>query len=208
MEIVVLTNDSLKKELLSDATSVNADIVWIEEASQLQSIEKADVFIDLLYEPSHRPLFAHFPDALVIINSVENTLQESNAAFVRINGWTTFLQSSLIEAVVLEEENKVKAEAVFSLFNKKLEWVADEVGFITPRVVSMIINEAFIALNEGLSTKEEIDTAMKLGTNYPYGPFEWAEKIGLKKVLSLLQRLSKENHRYIPSSLLFQQESA
>lgn len=207
MEIVVLTNNSLKKELLRDVTSVGSDIVWIEDASQLQSIGKADVLIDLLYEPSHRSLYAHFPDALVMINSVENTLQESNAAFVRINGWNTFLQSSLIEAAFLEQRNKVKAEAVFSLFNKKLEWVADEVGFITPRVVSMIINEAFIALNEGVSTKQEMDTAMKLGTNYPYGPFEWGEKIGLQNVADLLQRLSKEQSRYTPSSLLFQQLS-
>lgn len=207
MEIVVLTNNSLKKELLRDVTSVGSDIVWIEEASQLQSIGKADVLIDLLYEPSHQSLYAHFPAALVMINSVENTLQESNAAFVRINGWNTFLQSSLIEAAFLEQRNKVKAEAVFSLFNKKLEWVADEVGFITPRVVSMIINEAFIALNEGVSTKGEMDTAMKLGTNYPYGPFEWGEKIGLQNIASLLQRLSKEQSRYAPSSLLFQQLS-
>ena len=42
----------------------------------------------------------------------------------------------------------------------------------------MIINEAFLALQEGVSTKEEINTAMKLGTNYPLGPFEWVEKIG------------------------------
>lgn len=207
MEIVVLTNDSLKNELMIDATSVSADMVWIDDASQLQSIKKTDVIIDLLYEPSHQSLLTHFPSSLVIINSVEDTLQESNASFVRINGWNTFLQSSLIEAAFFEQSNKVKAEEVFFLFNKKLEWVADEVGFITPRVVSMIINEAFIALDEGVSTKEEIDTAMKLGTNYPYGPFEWAEKIGLQKIASLLKRLSKEQTRYEPSSLLLKEKS-
>ena len=183
MKIVVLTNGSLKNELLRDVTSLSADIVWIEDSSQLQSIEKADVVIDLLYEISHLPLLAHFPDALVIINSVENTLQQSNTAFVRINGWNTFLQSTLIEAAVLEERNKLKTEEVFSFFNKKIEWLPDEVGFITPRIVSMIINEAFLSLEEGVSTKQEMDTAMKLGTNYPYGPFEWAEKIGQKKLL-------------------------
>ena len=45
-------------------------------------------------------------------------------------------------------------------------------GFISARVVSMIINEAYFALEEEVSSKEEIDTAMKLGTNYPYGPFD------------------------------------
>jgi 3-hydroxybutyryl-CoA dehydrogenase len=56
----------------------------------------------------------------------------------------------------------------------------------------MIVNEAFIALKEGVSTKEEIDIAMKLGTNYPYGPFEWAEKIGTERIKNLLSKLSVE----------------
>ena len=60
----------------------------------------------------------------------------------------------------------------------------------------MIINEAFFALEAGVSTMEEIDVAMKLGTNYPYGPFEWCKKIGLKKVYDLLEKLSKTDDRY------------
>ena len=60
----------------------------------------------------------------------------------------------------------------------------------------MIVNEAFIALKEDVSTKNEIDTAMKLGTNYPYGPFEWCEKIGREKIRSLLQQLSKGHETF------------
>src|ERR1700710_2457559 len=48
------------------------------------------------------------------------------------------------------------------------------------RVVAMIINEAYYALDAGVSSKESIDLAMKLGTGYPYGPFEWADRIGLR----------------------------
>jgi 3-hydroxybutyryl-CoA dehydrogenase len=53
-----------------------------------------------------------------------------------------------------------------------------------------------------VSVEKEIDTAMKLGTNYPYGPFEWGEKIGLGKVVSLLEVLEKEQIRYKPCALL------
>ena len=81
-------------------------------------------------------------------------------------------------------------------------WLADDYGFIAARIIAMIINEAYYALEENVSTKEQIDIAMKLGTNYPYGPFEWSEKIGLKNILSLLQKLSKQNNRYTISSLL------
>ena len=73
---------------------------------------------------------------------------------------------------------------------------------ITPRVIAMIINEAYFTLQAGVSTKEEIDTAMKLGTNYPYGPFEWADKIGLNRIKTLLQTLSKTDTRYLPAENL------
>ena len=72
----------------------------------------------------------------------------------------------------------------------------------------MIINEAFFALQENVSSKEEIDTAMKLGTNYPFGPFEWAERIGLKNIFELLTGLSKTQSRYEPAALLKQQALA
>ena len=63
-----------------------------------------------------------------------------------------------------------------------------------------------MALEENISTKQEINTAMKLGTNYPFGPFEWAERIGIEKIYSLLQVLSKESLRYHPSLLLASQK--
>jgi 3-hydroxybutyryl-CoA dehydrogenase len=66
----------------------------------------------------------------------------------------------------------------------------------------MIINEAYFALEAGVSSKKEIDIAMKLGTNYPFGPFEWSEKIGLKKIITLLDTLSVSDSRYTPSSLM------
>ena len=69
----------------------------------------------------------------------------------------------------------------------------------------MIINEAYFALGEGVSSKEEIDTAMKLGTNYPMGPFEWGINIGLKNVSGLLSALAEINPRYTPAELLKQE---
>jgi 3-hydroxybutyryl-CoA dehydrogenase len=66
----------------------------------------------------------------------------------------------------------------------------------------MIINEAYLSLEEGVSSKEEMNTAMRLGTNYPYGPFEWAEKIGMEHIARLLQALSRQQVRYAPAPLL------
>ena len=71
----------------------------------------------------------------------------------------------------------------------------------------MIINEAYFTLEENVSTKEEIDIAMKLGTNYPYGPFEWSKKIGLKNIADLLKELFITEKRYQPAALLLKEAS-
>ncbi|MBK7308373.1 MAG: hypothetical protein IPI88_16100 [Chitinophagaceae bacterium] len=104
----------------------------------------------------------------------------------RINGWATFLNRSVWEiAGTVNEE----VDAVFKSLHIKINFVKDEPGFIAARVIAMIINEAYFALEDNVSSKTEIDTAMKLGTNYPFGPFEWVGLIGNKNVLALLQQL-------------------
>lgn len=79
---------------------------------------------------------------------------------------------------------------VFEQLGWPVIFVSDEPGLVAARVISMIINEAYFALGEKVSTQQNIDLAMKLGTNYPYGPFEWAEKIGIKNIYRLLEKLT------------------
>jgi 3-hydroxybutyryl-CoA dehydrogenase len=73
---------------------------------------------------------------------------------------------------------------------------------VAARVISMIINEAFFTIAEKVSTKDEIDLAIKLGTNYAYGPFEWLNKIGIQNIYQLLEILSINDKRYMVSPLL------
>ena len=61
-------------------------------------------------------------------------------------------------------------------------------GFIFPRTIVQIINEAHFALEEEVASKKDIDRAMKYGVNYPKGPFEWSKGRELY-VLTLLQEL-------------------
>lgn len=205
MQIVVLADANQKEELKSNNSSTG--VTWIKDENEFLQYKDSDAFFDLTFENTdqRKSLLVQLLPKLVLVNSVTDTLKEINPSFVRINGWNTFLSSSLIEAGCYKEQAKLKAEEVFSLFNKKIEWLDDEPGFITARVVSMIINEAFISLDEGVSTKDEINTAMKLGTAYPFGPFEWAEKIGYRNIVSLLKKLSHTQNRYIPSDLLVQE---
>ena len=209
MRLVVLTNEQLKEELLSNGVSDYCKIDWINSPKELLSHMDADAVIDLLFEYNGHGV-SHLNDYLtkpVFVNSMNKTITEIGLPFIRINAWPGFLKRNIAEVSIADEVNKNKAEKILSLLNRKAEWVPDVKGFISPRIVSMIINEAYFTLEENVSTKEEIDIAMKMGTNYPFGPFEWSKKIGLKKIAGLLKELSITEKRYQPSSLLLKEAS-
>jgi 3-hydroxybutyryl-CoA dehydrogenase len=201
MKIAVVADEDLKEELMAQGLSPDAEVKWLKEINPEQDIE---AYIDLSVTHNAKRIeeLKKLSPALVIINSVTATLSELPQNFVRINGWPTFLKRPIAEVACINEENKETTEKVFACFNKTIEWVTDIPGFISARVVSMIINEAYFTLQDEVSSKEEIDIAMKLGTNYPYGPFEWSKKIGLIKVNELLSKLAETDSRYEPAALL------
>jgi 3-hydroxybutyryl-CoA dehydrogenase len=200
MKVVVITNNDLKQELQAQGMADNAKVDWQEE---LYPANAADVYIDLLFNGSAERIneLKKLQPAIIIVNTLYLTADELPPDFIRINGWKSFLQRPLVETGITTL-NKETIENIFACFNKKVEWVPSVPGFITARVISMIINEAYFTLDEKVSSKDEMDTAMKLGTNYPYGPFEWGAIIGLKNVHELLITLARTNSRYTPSDLL------
>lgn len=206
MQLVILANDEQREELLSTGVSSDCKIEWIKNINVLSSFSDCDAVFDLLFEENgcNVSYLKPFLSKQVFINSVNKTIEELNTPVIRINGWPGFLKRSIAE-VASNKAEKNNAEKILNALNKKVEWVPDVKGFISSRVISMIINEAYFALEENVSTKEEIDIAMKLGTNYPYGPFEWGKKIGLEKIAGLLSELSSSEKRYSPSKLLLKE---
>lgn len=89
---------------------------------------------------------------------------------------------------------------------KRVLQVADYPGLLVWRTVAMLVNEALDALQKGVATEEDIDTAMRLGVNYPRGPLAWGEQLGWRRVLQLLDNLQRHygEERYRPCSLLRQ----
>ncbi|MFZ5567593.1 MAG: 3-hydroxyacyl-CoA dehydrogenase [Pseudomonadota bacterium] len=68
----------------------------------------------------------------------------------------------------------------------------DTPGLAVARTVSMIVNEAADAVLQGVCTPEAADAAMKLGVNYPAGPFEWLKVLGIRLVLAVLGKLNED----------------
>jgi 3-hydroxybutyryl-CoA dehydrogenase len=88
--------------------------------------------------------------------------------------------------------------------------VPETPGLILGRILALLVNEATSALMEGVASPEDIDTAMKLGTNYPRGPLTWADYVGLDVILSILNHLEDEygDDRYCAMPLLRQKVDA
>jgi 3-hydroxybutyryl-CoA dehydrogenase len=64
---------------------------------------------------------------------------------------------------------------------------------IAERITLAIVNEAYRALGDGVATEDDIDQAMRLGANHPFGPFEWTRRTGLHEVVVMLDALSDED---------------
>jgi 3-hydroxybutyryl-CoA dehydrogenase len=107
-------------------------------------------------------------------------------------GMPTFLNRELLEVSLRPEADSDELKRICKNLNTDYVIVDDRVGLVTPRVICMIINEAYYTVQEGTATREDIDIAMKLGTNYPFGPFEWCGKIGIQSVYKLLEAVYKD----------------
>ena len=183
-------------ELLEDLGEKEYKICSKEEAPNVDS----GVLL-YLYEDGYHQNFN--PTVTVIINEVSRTLESlHHPSILRINGWKGFLARDTWEIAGIVNEDVLKT---IEWFGKKIIVCKDKPGFISARILAMIINEAFFALNEGVSTEKEIDIAMRLGTGYPYGPFEWANLIGISHVYTLLSELNNTDPLYNACSLLANQ---
>ncbi|HTH58288.1 MAG TPA: 3-hydroxyacyl-CoA dehydrogenase family protein [Cyclobacteriaceae bacterium] len=135
---------------------------------------------------------------IVFLNSSKTTLKKLTSGkpigstVFGFCGLPTFLNREILEVTTLSERPAKILEKVCGELNTEYKIVEDKVGMITPRIIGMIINEAYFAIEGEVASRKDIDLAMKLGTNYPFGPFEWSEKIGVKNVYELLRAVRDE----------------
>ncbi|MFJ9563415.1 3-hydroxyacyl-CoA dehydrogenase [Streptomyces fuscichromogenes] len=98
-----------------------------------------------------------------------------------------------------------EAIGLFQALGKDVSVIGDVPGMIVARTVARVIDLAHDAVAKGVATEEDIDTAMRLGVNYPLGPFEWSRRLGRDFAYDLLDdlHLRDPSGRYAPSLALY-----
>jgi 3-hydroxybutyryl-CoA dehydrogenase len=96
------------------------------------------------------------------------------------------------------------AQEFFESLGKGVVLTENHPGLFLGRVVGSIVNEAMIAVHENVATPDDIDVAMRLGTNYPIGPIAWGREIGGARVSRILQRVAAaEGSEFAPHRSLW-----
>ena len=114
---------------------------------------------------------------------------------------------ALAASEVTEWETLRQSIGLFQALGKKVSVIKDVPGMIVARTVAMLVDLAADAVAKGVASAEDIDTAMRLGVNYPLGPVEWGRRLGRAWAHELLDELHARvpTGRYAPSLGLYRQ---
>ena len=194
MQIIVIGQPVLFDEFREKAGDSHT-ITRLDTSSDYQGEDHFDMAVDFTADESAEnvaELFHFIKADFYLINAVKSSLHEIAYLLdglprnvIGFNGLPGFVNRETWEVTALDRD-------ILQGFPFSYIPVDDRVGMVTPRVIAMIINEAYFTVQEGTASREDINKGMKLGTGYPYGPFEWTERIGINHIYELLEALYTE----------------
>lgn len=177
----------------------------IIEASAEDIDIKKQIFRDLSKVCNKECIFSTNTSSL----SIDILAEASNRAdkVIGMHFFNPVHKMDLVEIVLGESTSKTTKDSIAAFaidLNKNPIIVKNSPGFVVNRYLLPQINEAVRMLEEGVSTREDIDSAIKLGLNHPMGPLELADFIGLDICLSILEVLADgyNSERFKPAGLL------
>jgi 3-hydroxybutyryl-CoA dehydrogenase len=204
----------------------SALLARVRPAERLEDCARAQLLIEAIVEEegAKRDLFRRVdallaPEAILASNTSSISITRLAAAtrrperFVGVHFMNPPPVMELVEIVRGLATSDATYEAATKLarrFGKTTVTSKDRPGFIVNRVLIPLLNEACFALDEGLASAEDIDTAAKLGLNHPLGPLALADFIGLDTCLSIAEVLHRElgDDKYRPAPILRQYVAA
>ncbi|MGW8062189.1 3-hydroxyacyl-CoA dehydrogenase [Streptomyces ziwulingensis] len=124
--------------------------------------------------------------------------------------YRTATRIALASSATASPRTLAEATGLFQALGKKVSVIGDVPGLIVARTVARIVDLALDAVSRGVASAEDVDTAMRLGVNYPLGPVAWGRALGLRWVYELLGELHlrEPSGRYAPSLALHRQAHA
>ena len=199
-EIRTLFKDKAEfTKTLTGDTDIIIDSTNFPKEKKIENIK----FID----EHHSASVAVFTSSLCLPASKLCQYSKYPKRLIGIGLYDTFSNAKMIEIAptkITDADVLKNAESFFNSIGLKYSIVPDKAGLVFPRTLAMIINEAAQVYSEQIASKEDIDTAMRLGTNYPYGPLEWTERLGVDLVYNILSTMQSEfgEDRYKPHTIL------
>ncbi|MFD0711200.1 3-hydroxyacyl-CoA dehydrogenase family protein [Paenibacillus sp. GCM10027626] len=193
----------------------------IHPVERFSAIPECDIVIETVTENMERKreVFAQLdklcePDVILASNT-------STLSLTEIAGFTSHpervigmhfvypvIKTNLVEIVrglkTSESTFSRTKHFVEAVIHKKSVMVFESPGFVTTRLICLYINEAMHVLQEGVASADDIDSAMRIGYSFQYGPFEMADRFGLDSILAALEQMFREygEVKYRPSTIL------
>jgi 3-hydroxybutyryl-CoA dehydrogenase len=209
----------VKKDKLSVADK-DAALVRIRGTTAYADLEPVDLVIEAATENESLKLrilkevdAIARPEAIIATNTSSISITRLAAAtsrpaqFVGMHFFNPVPLMALVEVIrgLQTDDATMAAVAAFARkLGKTPVPTKNSPGFIVNRLLCPMLNEAAFALQEGLGTPEEIDTAMKLGCNHPIGPLALSDMVGLDVLLAVMEVLYRDfnDPKYRPALLL------
>ncbi|HET6313601.1 MAG TPA: 3-hydroxybutyryl-CoA dehydrogenase [Chloroflexia bacterium] len=192
----------------------------INTTTELRDLAGCDLIVEAIFEnfEAKSAAFSELdgllrPEALLASNTSSIDITRLAAVtkrpdrFIGMHFFNPVPLMSLVEIIrglaTSDETYQTVRDLAVSLGKTPVE-VKDYPGFVSNRILMPMINEAVFALFEGVASKEDIDTVMKLGMNHPMGPLTLADFIGLDVCLDILYVLYDgfKDPKYRPCPLL------
>jgi 3-hydroxybutyryl-CoA dehydrogenase len=192
-----IENDELLDELSTDATIVID--VGNGSADRSEAIAELDT---LLGAESVFLVDAYATDLSACAKRMRHP--ERLVGFGVLGSFTTQSAVEIVDSEAVADDALELAAELFAALGKGAVLVEDSPGLFLGRTVGSIVNEAMIAVHEHVASPDDIDTAMRLGANYPIGPIAWGREIGGARVTRILKRLADaEGEAFAPHRSLW-----
>ncbi len=190
--------DGKKKDVVMQVTENRIDKIpkiWIHKDDPnsyrmiMNYLSKYGIEVDSNDKPSENSLILLIPLGKDLTTECQELRIDASKA-VAIDTLMGFdKHRTLMKTLITDKRVCETFEYIFSVDGVKTTLINDSVGFVAQRVVAMIVNlGSFIAQNQ-IASPNDIDAAVKLGLNYPYGPLAWGDLVDSQKILVILDNL-------------------